>query len=122
MSNERQFHCVVLQYAPNPLDDAVFNIGVILFDPHEFRNGFCDIAYFPNWQSKVAELDPQADIDTLELTIRDIEQRLRNTETRQEMLRQIEDSFSNTIRASPPMTRNTLDPQRELQTLMYELS
>jgi len=69
---------------------------VILFDP---SGGFCGVRFVSDWRP-VRAFDPAADIEMLEALGREIEGQFRSGKG-EEMLKSMDDSFSNAIQLSP---------------------
>ena len=122
MNGAHELHYIVLRYAPMLLSDDGLNLGLVLFDPREVEDGYCNVSFFSNWQSKVLRFDPEADIEMLEAITQDIERRLTCKETRWEMLHLMEDSFSNMIRVSVRQECRTQDSALEFATLLQQFS
>jgi hypothetical protein len=87
---------IVLRYAPNILSDKYVAIAGILISPGGRRRMICD----PGWQSKVRIFDPDADVDMLAALLEEIRCRLLAPGECSEMLRQLEESFSNVLQVS----------------------
>ncbi len=117
MATEHKFEYFELQYAPNPLSEEAVNIGIILLDPEAPATGFCKARFVPHWLAKVLWVDPEADIQMLEILAQDVERRLSGPESRLEMLNQMENSFSNLVRVSERRECHTQNPVLELDNL-----
>jgi len=92
----RQLQFFTLRYTPNIVTGKFINIAVILFDP---SGGFCGVRFVSDWQ-QVQAFDPDADIKMLEALGREIEGQFRSGKG-EEMLKSMDDSFSNAIQLSP---------------------
>jgi len=100
MAVQRKLEYFVLQYAPNALTDECINLGLVVLDPSLPETGFCVVRFAENWGKRVQFIDPEADLEILSASVLEFERRLCNPEQRAEMLRIMEDSFSNSIRVS----------------------
>lgn len=118
MADEQQLAYVLLQYVPNEVSDEAFNIGLVLFDPHQIQTGFCKARFLTHWESKILRLDPDADIEVLKAITSDIEKRLSTPNTRVDMFHQMENSFSCAIRISERKVCSTRNPNKELSRLI----
>lgn len=109
----------LLLYAPNPSarDDECVNVGLVVFDSRSVSQGFCGARFAPSWQLRVKGVDPDADIDVLAATFRDIARQLEDPSLRAEMLTMIQESFSNSIRISQKQKCITKDPEAEIEAM-----
>jgi hypothetical protein len=110
---------VVLQYAPSAIapEDQCSSLGVILFDP-KFENGaFCGVRFAADWETHLSAKYPDADIEIVSTTLRDITRGLEDKTQRSNTLAMILDSFSGTVRVIGPKACRCEDPQRELDTI-----
>ena len=92
----RQLQFFTIRYTPNIVTGEFINIAVILFDP---SGGFCGVRFVSDWRP-VRAFDPAADIEMLEALGREIEGQFRSGKG-EEMLKSMDDSFSNAIQLSP---------------------
>jgi len=118
MATEVAFEYFFLHYAPNLTHERTIPLGIIFLDPRAWTTGLCIARFFPAWQSQVLRADPAADIDVLEALTREIERSLSVPESRIEMLKMIEDSFSNQLRVSNRHTCKTSTPFLEIESLI----
>jgi len=122
MVDERTFEYVVLRYAPNPLTEEFRNMSIVFFDPLDLQTGFCKIRFVRDWKWKVLSIDPDADVVMLESLLKEIERRLGEPNSRQDVLDLIEDSFSNVVRVSDRQTIRSNSPELALEDLLSRLS
>ena len=94
---QRQTELIVLSYFPSL--HQKLNVAVILVQSEGNHPCEIDCRFLQNMQL-LSALDPNADIEVLSATFREIKERLRSEEHREQMLRIMEDSFSNCIRIS----------------------
>jgi len=120
MVDEQQFEYFWLRYAPNPMTDVVRNIGVVLFEPGALRTGFCRVRFVPSWQASVLAIDQDADVSMLAALMKEIECRLSEPNSRQEMFDVIEESFSNLVRVSDRQACRTTNPELALDDLVSQ--
>jgi hypothetical protein len=89
-----------LQYVPNVVSGESVSIAAIFIEPTDPDQGICRFSLAEDWQTKVRCFDPDADVEMLEITLREIRDRLLSTIEHSDMLRELEDSFSNTLQIS----------------------
>lgn len=88
---------LLVYYVPNvELGDRV-SIAAVVFDS---TLDLCTVHVPSNWKTKVANIDPDADFETLGGLLLKFEEDLRPSATRRELLLQLEDSFSLALRVS----------------------
>jgi hypothetical protein len=108
----QQLQFFTLRYMPNIATGEFINIAVILFDP---SGGFCGVRFMTDWQ-QVQAFDPDADIKTLEAVGREIEEQFRSGKG-EEILKTMEDSFSNAVQLSPGTVCLINEPRKEIEKL-----
>jgi hypothetical protein len=106
MSNRRRFEYCFLRYVPNVVSDEGINLAVIFIDTNP-ENGICKMSFADEWEARVRLFDPNADVAMLTILLKDIQQQLLSADKHSEMIRLMEDSFSNAIqmtqwRSCPP--------------------
>jgi len=102
----------VLRYVPDAVKNEFVNIGLVLLPPHapaEFR-------LTKDW-SRVRGLDPQADLEMLQAFGQELQSQMGAEETRDVVLRKIEDWFSNSLQATEYKGCLTDSPAREADEL-----
>jgi hypothetical protein len=117
MSEPRQMELFVLEYAAGIGASSKINVGVVIFERTGTQVPFAK-ARFVHDGRLIQRVDPDADIDVLASLFRDIEHRLDRPDCRQEMLRLIQDSFSNLLQVSearPILVAD--DPSEEIDRL-----
>ncbi len=114
----KQCEFFLLRYVPDLVKDEFVNIGVVLSGREANYSGrFTDVRFTRDW-SRVRCLDPGADIEMLEGIHREIEALLQTSDAdREQLLRRINDSFSNSIQLSPVKACLTQSPQLEIEQL-----
>jgi Protein of unknown function (DUF3037) len=108
----RQLQFFTIRYSPNIVTGKFINIAVVLLDP---SGDFCGVRFISDWQ-RVRDFDPDADIEMLEALGRDIEGKFGRGEG-EEILKTMEDSFSNAVQLSPGMVCLVEDPANEIEKL-----
>lgn len=92
----------VLQYVPNVANDKSIAIAAILIGSRaDLKKGICAMSVAADWQTQVRLLDPDSDLEMLGALLTEIKDRLLSKAERSDMIRQLEDSFSNVIQVSP---------------------
>lgn len=89
-----------LQYVPNALSSESVSIAAIFIDPTDLDQGICRVSLAGDWQTKVWHLDPDADVEMLEAVLTEVRDRLLSPTQRSDMIRELEDSFSNSLQIS----------------------
>jgi hypothetical protein len=96
MSDPSRLEYCFLRYLRNVVSDEGINLAVIIVDANR-ENETCKISLANEWESKVRLLDSDADVALLTELLKDIQRRLLSEDRRFEMIRLIEESFSNAI-------------------------
>jgi Protein of unknown function (DUF3037) len=105
---------VLLRYVPNVLKDEHVNIGVVLAEPG--GGGFRDARFTSDWRN-VRALDQDADLDVLQALAVEIREKLLKASNWEELLRSMEESFSNVIQLSERKACEAEDPAAEMEKL-----
>jgi hypothetical protein len=111
MPDPLKMEFLLLQYAPNAVTEEAINIGVLVLNEQG-----ADVRFRKDWDL-LSRLDPDADLEMLDAIRRDIEMKFHSPE-REEMLKTIETSFSNTIRCSSRGQVLCEDPVTEIDRLV----
>jgi hypothetical protein len=114
MRQQLQLEFFVLRYVPAVIREEFINIGVVMTALGDADFG--EVRFLKNW-TPVLRLDPNADLDFLDVFAMDTRERVRNKEKREQMLEQMWESFSNSIQLSMPVTCSCEDPISELERL-----
>jgi len=101
MSESRNVEYCFLQYVPNIESSKSVLMAAIFVDSGDSTNEICSMTISANWQRDVRFVDPDADLETLAASLTEIRNHLLSPTHRAEMIRQLEDSFSNAIQVSP---------------------
>jgi hypothetical protein len=86
-----------LLYSPFCPGTVVLTIAAIFIDADDLETGVCVVSSDPVWQERVRRLDPNADVETLNALMLDIQSNLLSAQHRLDFLKQMETSFSNTL-------------------------
>jgi hypothetical protein len=89
-----------LRYVPNVIGNVGVSIAAIVFDMSDPEAGICNMSIAPHWQSAVRRLDPDCDLEMLGALLTEIRDRLLSKDQRSNMIRKMEDSFSNVVQVS----------------------
>lgn len=100
MSERIKLEYFLLRYLPTVTGLESVPIAAIFLDPSGTENGICTMRFSANWQKSVLILDPDGDLEILEALLSEIRDRLLRPSERSEILRQLEDSFSNVVQVS----------------------
>jgi hypothetical protein len=101
----------LLSYVPNVVKDESVNIGLIVVG-----DGIAEIRFATDWK-RVLALDPDADIELLTALTLEIRAKLQTPGQPEEMLRNMEESWSNAVQLSPGKGYVTDDPAKEIGIL-----
>ena len=100
MTESSDFEYCLLHYVPNLLRDKSVSIAVIVFDSSDLENGIRTMICAADWQTKVRILEPDTDVEMLVALLTEIRDRLLSPSQCSDMIRQLEDSFSNAVQIS----------------------
>src|ERR1700688_1404039 len=89
-----------LRYASNVLSERSASLAVLVIDYSDLKEGICAMSLATNWQDQDRFLAPNSDLKMLGALLTEIRNRLLSTHERSDMIRQLEDSFSNVVRIS----------------------
>ncbi len=90
----------VLLYVPNVVSDRSIPLAVIFTDPSNVQEGICAMRVAAAWQTTVRLVDPYSDVQMIEALLSEIRDRLLSKLLHSDMIRQLEDSFSNLVQVS----------------------
>ena len=101
-----------LRYVPGAETDKGVSIAAIFIEPSDSEVGVCRMKFAADWQKKARLLDPDIDLEMVEALLREVQERLLSPGQCSEMMRELEDSFSNVIQVSE-RRRCPVKPMRE---------
>jgi Protein of unknown function (DUF3037) len=110
-----------LHYVPHVISDESVSIAAIFVDPTDLEQGTCKMRFAADWQTKVQLLDPDADLEVLGALLTEIQDRLLSQSERSDMIRQLEDSFSNVVQASERRKCPVNLSPESIESLAWEL-
>jgi predicted lipoprotein len=90
----------LLSYVPNVLSCEGVSIAAIFIDSTDPEEENCTMRFAEDWQTKVRLLDLDSDLDMLAALLTEIRDRLLSKPERRDMIRRMEDSFSNVVQIS----------------------
>jgi|SRR5579863_10115853 len=90
----------ILRYVPNAISDMSVSLAIIFIDPHDLQNGICAMRVTEFWHREVQLIDPDCDVPVIEALLTEIRDRLLSKSERLDMIRQLDDSFSNLVQVS----------------------
>jgi hypothetical protein len=101
----------LLRYTPNPLLDASITIAVLVQE--DGTGKFSAVRFIADWDSILA-FDPFADLEFLDKLKNYIEESWTDSNQRQRILHQMEDTFSNTLQIThSAVVTNEIEPEIE---------
>lgn len=115
MASLQQLEFFLLRYAGDATKGESINLGVVAFEP-ERAGGFADVRFMRNWR-RLHCFDPLADTDELQAIERDIRRELQDPQRQAELLKRLNDSWSNTIRFDQLQGCLTESPALEMERL-----
>jgi hypothetical protein len=116
MTEKRQLEFFVLRYVPKVVTEEFVNIAVVMLEPTIDSRGFAAVLFVESWK-RVKSLDPGADIEMLDAFKQEVSEQLQDVTHREELLRLLEDSFSNVVQLSARKGCLADDPHKELALL-----
>lgn len=111
MGDLKQCDFFLLRYVPDAVKGEFVNIGVVLLGP-----AGAEMRFSGDW-SRVRCMDPDADLEMLQAIESELRTELSNGESRERVLKKIQDSFSTSIQLSPVTGCLTESPQAEADLL-----
>lgn len=102
MAEKRKLEFFLLRYVPDAVKGEFVNFGLVAIGGGPTGAVLTDVR-FTRDTSRLLCLDPQADLDVLEKLQDELRREIGSAKDQAELLRRIEDSFSNVIQLSPVM-------------------
>ena len=112
MTDHKQCEFFLLRYVPDAVKNEFVNFGVVMIGD----DGFAEVRLTKDWR-RVRCLDPDADVDMLVAMEEAIRGKLQSAGGKDEVLRMIGDSFSNTVQLSAATACLAEDPAAEVERL-----
>ena len=116
MADERHLELLLVRYVPRLTAIESVNIGLVLLELSGSGSSIVDVRFTSDWR-QVLSLDPRADIHLLRAIASDICTRLTNGRVH-EVMRQMDDSFSNAIQLSPCPEYPSNEHENNLESLV----
>lgn len=117
MTQRRSMQFLVIRYVPHAVLSRHLDVGVVLFEKVADRVLFAEGRFMESMEQVLA-FDPDADLEVLQSTFRDIERSLNSPTEREDVLHALQDTFSNTLQVVGPKPVLVLgDPIVELNRL-----
>lgn len=116
MAELQQLDFFLLRYAGDATKGESINLGVVAIEYGGGGGGFADVRFVRNWR-RLHCFDPLADVDELQTLEREIRQDLQDPQRRAELLRRVNDAWSNVIRCEPVQGCLTQSPVLEMERL-----
>jgi hypothetical protein len=115
MTGKRQLEFFLLRYVSDAIKQISLPIGVVMHEPG-VEGGFAEVRFTRDWRT-VRCVDPQADVEMLSALEADIRGQLVSADERADLLRRLQDSFSNVIQVSPAKGCLAEDPAHEMEAM-----
>lgn len=116
MAEKRKLEFFLLRYVPDAVKGEFVNFGLVFIETSSVGAGFADVRFTQDWRRLLC-LDPKADLDVLQAIERDILQRVVEVRNCEEIMRVLNDSFSNVIQLSGAQGCLTDDPVKEIEEM-----
>jgi DUF3037 family protein len=117
VSDLKQLEFFLLRYSGDATKRESINLGVVAIAPDNGEpGGFADVRFIRNWR-RLRCFDPLADVEEVQAIEREIRRDLADPQKREELLRRLNDSWSNVIRFDRLQGCLTPSPALELEKL-----
>jgi hypothetical protein len=120
MAELRKLEYFLLRYVPNAVREEFVNIGLVMTEAGGDGGGFAGVHFTKDWRRAMC-LDPSIDVEMLEALGRDVQQRLKDAQSRALLLHEMMESYSNTVQLSSMQNCMAVDPEKELRELAVTL-
>lgn len=117
MAEKRKLEFFLLRYVPDAVKGEFVNIGLVMIEAQKVDGSFTDVRFTKDWR-RVQCLDPDADVDLLRAMEADIRRRVVEVRSCEEVMRILNDSFSNAIQLSGAQGCVTEDPTKEIEEMV----
>jgi hypothetical protein len=111
----RQLEFFLLRYAGDATKGESINLGVVAIAPGD-AGEFADVRFIRNWR-RLHCFDPLADVEEVQAIEREIRRDLHDPQRRADLVKRLNDSWSNVIRFEPLQGCLTESPALELERL-----
>jgi DUF3037 family protein len=117
MAGLQQLEFFLLRYAGDATKGESINLGVVAIAPGDDpAGGFADVRFIRNWR-RLHCFDPMADSEEVQAIEQEIRRDLQDPERRAEMLKRLNDAWSNVIRFERMQGCLTESPALEMERL-----
>lgn len=116
MAELRQLEFFLLRYAGDATKGESINLGVVAIGPQASSGGFADVRFIRNWR-RLHCFDPFADTDEVEAIEREIRRDLEDPGKRADLVKRLNDSWSNLVRFDRLQGCLTESPALEMERL-----
>lgn len=116
MAEKRKLEFFLLRYVPDAVKGEFVNVGLVMIEAEKAGSIFADVRFTRDWR-RVQCLDPGADVDVLRAMEADIRRRVVDVRDCEEVMRILNDSFSNAIQLSGTQGCLTEDPTKEIEEM-----
>lgn len=116
MAEKRKLEFFLLRYVPDAVKGEFVNFGLAVIEAPESGGGFADVRFVRDWRS-VQRIDPGADIEMLEAIEGDLRKRVAASRNCEEIIKVLQDSFSNAIQVSSSAGCLSEDPAKEIEVM-----
>lgn len=117
MAELQQLEFFLLRYAGDATKRESINLGVVAISPEvEHSGGFADARFIRNWR-RLHCFDPLADSEEIQAIEHEIRRDLQDPQKRGELLKRVQDSWSNVIRCERLQGCLTESPALEMERL-----
>jgi hypothetical protein len=115
MATLHQLEFFLLRYAGDATKGESINLGVVAIAPGDACE-FADVRFIRNWR-RLHCFDPLADVEEVQAIEREIRQDLRDPQRRVDLVKRLNDSWSNVIRFEQLQGCLTESPSLEMERL-----
>lgn len=116
MAERRQLEFFLLRYVPDVVKEEFVNFGLAMIEDPTNGAGFADVRFTRDWR-RVLCLDPQADLEMLQATEREIRKLVIEVKSTKEIMETLNKSFSNLVQLSEAKGCLTDDPSMEIEKM-----
>lgn len=114
MAELQHLEFFLLRYAGDATKGESINLGVVAVETA--GSGFADVRFIRNWR-RLHCFDPLADVEEVQAIEREIRRDLQDPQRRAELLKRVNDAWSNAVRCEPLQGCLTQSPALELERL-----
>lgn len=114
MAELQHLEFFLLRYAGDATKGESINLGVVAVEAAD--GGFADVRFIRNWR-RLHCFDPLADVEEVQAIEREIRRDLQDPQRRVELLKRVNDAWSNSVRCEPLQGCLTQSPALELERL-----